>query len=342
MAAEGFRVRYNLAGSLGAEMFAAPPSAGWGARLTYTDASIHKLTGDGNTGPAVSIPGGQVPLAAPAPAAFYPSYGPSPAQVTGTGSLRQWNLLFGYITEAEFSGGRLAWGVNLPYVRRQQAYQVRAATPTLNWPAAAPAGLRGPATARFDAQYQAALTALGNTEGGEMDSLGDIELSAGWLRGDERMQLAAGVALALPTGNYDPGRGVDTSYGDFYTLRPSVQAAWQFADHYVAGLRMVLGLNTRNRQNDLRSGHWAGLEGAVGRRFGPVSAGVQVLHLQQIQDDRNNPFGASRYRSTQAGVFLTVPVPVLNASLSLQYMASVNSRNAQHGRFAQLRLARAF
>lgn len=341
-AAEGFRLRYNLTGSLGPDLFAPPASAGWLGRVSHTYGSVHKVTGDGNGGPVLPVPGGTVALPAPTPAALHPRYSPTTARIGGAGSLRQSTVALAYVTPDHWLGGRLAFGANVAYVKQRQTYTAEAPTPSLAWPAGAPAALRGPVDARFGPQYQAALAAQATAGGGEQSGPGDAELSVNWIRTLEEARIGAGLALALPTGEYDPGRSVDAGLGDFYTLRPSVQAAIPVGEHYVAGARAVLGLNTRNRENDLRSGHWAGLELAIGRRVGPVAIGVQAVRLQQIQDDRNNPFGASRYRSTQAGLFMMGAVPALGASVSLHHAATVSSRNALHGRFTQVRLTRTF
>lgn len=70
--------------------------------------------------------------------------------------------------------------------------------------------------------------------------------------------------------------------------------------------------------------------------------GVHGVHVQQYQDDSNNPFGPSRLRSTNAGVFLTTLIPGLDAALTVQYMTTTASRNAKHGDFTQVRLIKVF
>ncbi|TFZ01082.1 transporter [Ramlibacter rhizophilus] len=338
--AEAFQIRYNLAGSLGQDLFAPVPAAGWVGSLTHTHGRVHEVTGDGGGPPSVQVPGGVAPVTS-LPPALRPSYGASLARLQGTGSLRQWNLGLARLSELQ-GGSRWALGLSLPYATRQQNYRVQAATPALNWSPAVPPAARAAATPLFQAGYQAAIAALGGGESGEVSGFGDLELSAAWLHTGERMRLGAGATLVLPTGKYDAARGVDVGFGNFYTLRPAVQAQWEIGPRTAAAARFVLGLNTRNEDNDLRSGNWAALELAAGQRTDFGVFGVLLLHARQVQDDRNNPFGASRYRTNNAGVFYTVRLPAPELSVSLQHTVSVSSQNAKHGRFTQLRLAKAF
>ncbi len=63
-AAEGFEVRYNLAGSLGGEMFAPPDRAGFGVGLAATYVHVDKVSGADGKDISVSQPGGTVRLPA--------------------------------------------------------------------------------------------------------------------------------------------------------------------------------------------------------------------------------------------------------------------------------------
>ena len=65
--AEAFQLRYNIAGSLGGEMFGVPDRAGFAAGLAYTDIVIDKVTGDDGHALTSTLAGGSVPLPAPAP-----------------------------------------------------------------------------------------------------------------------------------------------------------------------------------------------------------------------------------------------------------------------------------
>lgn len=62
-AAEDFRVRYNLAGTLGGEIFAPLPSPGWVGAFSLTDVDAQKIIGPDGRDLSRSLPGGTVPLA---------------------------------------------------------------------------------------------------------------------------------------------------------------------------------------------------------------------------------------------------------------------------------------
>lgn len=342
-AAEGFQVRYNLAGTLGGEMFAAPDHSGWIGGLVYSDARVRKVTGDNGEPLTQALPGGTLPLPAPTPPALYPTYGASSAQADVRGRLQQLNLLLAYVTEERCGAGRLAFALNLPYaVRKTQDTTLSAPTPALSFAPALPGPARAAAAAQFNTQFQGALTAAGAADSGEVSGLGDIELQAGWLHTREGLRVLAAASLVLPTGSYDSARGPDVSLGSFYTLRPALQVTWLPAANLSLSGRLTAGFSTRNQDTQVRGGNWLGLEAAAGLRTAYGIFGLQTLHVQQIQDDSGNPQGASRLRATHAGAFYTVRVPAIDAALTVQYMGALQTRNARHGEYLQLRLSRAF
>lgn len=340
-AAEGFEVRYNIAGSLGGEIFA-PDQSGWVGGVAVTEIKINKVTGNDGEALTTTMPGGSVPLPAPTPAALYPSYGASTAHIHGTGTMTQANLVLGYITPDRFGGGRLAFGFNLPYARKKQNINTGAATPALNWDPAVPAPVQSAVGTQFDAQYQSAVAAQAASESGEVTGIGDAELQAGWLYFEDKVRILAGMSLVMPTGKYSAGPGPDIGTGNFYTLRPAVQVIYlPTPDIGLAG-KVTVGLNGRNKDNDLRSGNWIGLEAAAGYKTSIGVIGVHGVHVQQYQDDDNNLFGPSRFRSTNAGVFFTTLIPGIDAAVTVQYMTTTASRNAKHGDFSQVRVIKVF
>ena len=254
-AAEGFEPRYNVAGSLGGELFVPPEQSGWIGGIAATEIKINKITGNDGMPFTTTIPGGSVPLPAPTPAALYPSYGASTAHVDGTGTMTQANLLLGYLTPERFGGGRLAFLFNLPYARKKQNIQTSAATPALNWNPAVPAPVQAAVTTQFNTQYQSAISAQAASETGEVTGIGDAELQAGWLYAEKNVAVLADVSVVLPTGRYDAGAGPDIGTGNFYTLRPAIQASYRPTPNIGLAGKVTLGLNTRNRDNDLRSGN---------------------------------------------------------------------------------------
>ena len=160
----------------------------------------------------------------------------------------------------------------------------------------------------------------------------------GWQYVGERWRVLAGTSLVLPTGKYGADPKPDAGTGNFRTLRPALQLAYLPTPRVALGAKLSVGLNTRNRDNQLRSGNWFGVELAVGYMTPVGVVGLHALRVQQYQDDENNLFGPSRFRATSAGAFLTTKVPGLDAVLTLQYIDTTSSRHAKHGSFTQLRL----
>ncbi|WP_326542525.1 transporter [Pseudorhodoferax sp.] len=341
-AAEDFQLRYNLAGSLGGEIFAPPDLEGLAGGIALTRVDIRKVTGDDGHRLTQTVPGGTVPLPAPTPSALYPSYGPTTGRIDARGSLLQWNLALAWLSQARYGGGRLALAVNLPYATKKQGFGADAATPALNWHPAVPAATQAAVQAQFGAQFQRGITDQLAAEGGRVSGIGDLELHAGWRHADAQLRVLAGASLVLPTGRYDAQAGPDIGFGNFYTLRPVAQVVYLPRPDIALAGRVTVGLNTRNHDNELRSGNWASLEVAAGTmtRLGPI--GVHVLQAQQFQDDSGNRWGTSRYRSTNAGLFWTTRIPVVDAVLTLQYMATLQSRNAKHGTYSQVRVSKTF
>lgn len=341
-AAEQFQLRYNVVGSLGGEMFAPPDVTGFGAGAAATYIDIRKVTGNDGKALTMGVPGGTVPLPAPAPSQLYPTYGPSSATIDGTGSVRLVNFALGYITTDRFAGGRIAFGAVVPYGTKRQAFGFSATTPTLRWSPAVPQAVQSAVGAQFAAGYQAALGAQAASETGESTGLGDIELQGGWLYTTEQVRVLAGASIVLPTGRYDAAAGPDIGFGNFYTFRPAVQVAYlPTPDFSVAG-KLTLGFNTRNRDNQLRSGNWAGAEMAVAYKTRVGAFGLHGVLVQQIQDDQNNPWGASRYRTVNAGPFFTTAIPAWGASITAQFIRTSTSKNAKAGDFSQVRILKVF
>ncbi len=342
MAGESFVVRYNLAGSLGGEVFAPPDASGLAVGAAYTYINNRKVTGDDGNVLTSPVAGGTVSLPAPTPAVLYPTYGANLARVDGTGTFKITTLALGYITKDRFGGGRLAFGVVLPYGEKDQNFLVSGATPALTWNPAVPAATQAAVGAQFGAGYQAKLAAQGAAATGKVSGLGDAELQAGWLYVDEKLRVLAGASLVLPTGRYDSGPGPDIGQGNFYTLRPAVQVGYLVTPDLALAGKFTLGLNNTNKDNQLRSGNWASVEGAAAYKTSVGAVGLHSVVVQQYADDVNNPFGASRFRTFSWGAFFTIKVPVIEAALTLQYMTTTSSRNARTADFTQLRLIKLF
>lgn len=341
-AAEDFQIRYNVAGSLGGEMFAPPEQSGLIAGVAVTRADIRKVTGDDGKALSMDIPGGTVPLPSPAPSALYPTYAASKARIDARGPLTQVNLGLGYISHDAYANGRIAVGINIPYATRRQDISGTATTPSLNWSPSVPSSTQMAVQSQFGAQYQGQLAAQAAAMSGEVSGLGDVELQGGWLYTSEQLRVLAGGSLVLPTGRYDAALGPDIGAGNFYTFRPAVQAAYLPRPEIALAGKVTVGINTTNRDNRLRSGNWVGLEAAAGYMTPAGPVGVHMIHVQQYQDDSNNVWGASRLRTSNAGVFFTTLLPIVSAPVTFQYMSTLDSRNSKAGDFYQVRVIKVF
>lgn len=338
-AAEGFQVRYNLAGTLGGELFAPVELHGWVVGLLRSEARLDKVTGPNGGTVTSPLPGGTLPL----PAAQNPTYPASTVSLVTTGRLTQYNLLLARISPAAAGEDRWVVGLNLPYAaRKSQELRVSGATPALAFQPAVGPGARAAANTAFNTLYQGQLAALGAAESTAVEGLGDIELQAAWLRRTEPLRLLAGASLVVPTGDYNPAPGTDLSLGKFYTLRPVVQAVWLPNPRLSLGGRLTYGVSNRNGDSGVRSGNWLSLETAVGGLTAWGAMGVQSVVVQQVQDDSGGAWGSNRLRAEHLGVFYAATIPALETGLSVNYMAATDSRNARHGRYLQVRLARAF
>ena len=341
-AAEGFQVRYNIAGSLGGEIFAPPNTTGLLAGMAATYIDVKKVTGDDGKPLTMTVPGGTVPLPAPTPSALYPTYGEGTAHIDGTGNLKLFNFVLGYITKETYGDGRLAFGVNLPYGVKKQSFGVSATTPALQWDSSIPQGTRDAVAAAFDEGYQAGLAEQAAAESGTVSGFGDLELQAGWLYADGPLRVLAGASVVLPTGKYDDAAGPDIGFGNFYTFRPAVQVGYLATPDFAIGGKVTLGLNSKNKDNDLRSGDWLGLEAAAAYKTAIGAIGVHGVYVRQYQDDKNNDFGGSRFQTSNGGLFFTTRLPVVDAAVTIQLMKTLSSRNAKAGTFSQVRFVKVF
>lgn len=339
VAGEDFQVRYSLSGTLGGEIFASPALEGLTGGIAITHISGRMLTGNDGKRLTQAVPGGTLPVGGSTPS---PTYGPATAYIETDGTLVQYNLGLAWLSAPRYAGGRLAVAVSLPYGVKKQRFGAQVTPPTLNWDPSVPAAMQSAVQGQFDAQYRRDVAAVAAAEDGRASDIGDMELHFGWRHADERLRVLAGASVVLPTGRYSAASGADIGFGNFYTLRPLAQVVYLPRPDVALAARLTWGLNTRNRDNELRSGNWASVEGAAGymTRLGPV--GVHTVYVQQYQDDSGNRWGPSRYRSLNAGVFWTTRIPSLDTVLTLQYMSTLSSRNAKQAVYTQLRLSKSF
>lgn len=344
MASDGFRVRYNMAGSLGGEIFATFKQPGFIVSLATSHASIDKITNDSGQPRTLAVPGGIITLPPPAPSAIYPSYAATTPAFDFERSQVQGNLLINYLSERVIGNGRLSFGLNLPYARLNQRVGILGATPALAYPnpLAPGAFARAAVGATFDTTYQAGLAAEASAATGEVAGMGDVEVATALVYSSDPMRIVSGASLVMPTGKYDAASTTNIGAGNFYTLRPSMQVSYLPTPDWAIAGRVTLGLNTRNRDNQIRSGNWLGLESALGYKTPIGAVGLHMIHARQYQDDSGGTLGGNRFRSTGAGVFFTGLIPVVDAFMTVQYMSTISSRNFLSGKFIMVRMVKAF
>jgi hypothetical protein len=169
----------------------------------------------------------------------------------------------------------------------------------------------------------------------------------------DRLKVAAGVSLFVPTGSYDKNRGPNPGFGNFYTLRPGVavtynlnpkhtDAAWD-AGVTLAG-RVSYGINTRNKDTDYKSGNFIYSEGGIVKVNGDWAYGLNVFSIQQISDDTGSgaTLGGNRYKTNGVGPFVSFKLPGKDAGFNLQYSDNFGGRNAIVAKSLQLRFVKAW
>ncbi len=351
LAADGFKLRFPLSGSLGGEIVAPVDNPGFFTSVVVTQIELDKLTDD--TGNAYQqIKNGSITTPAIAGAVRTASYSGNVGL-----DLRQKqtnaNLIVGYLSEKNFAGGRLALTFNLPYTARlNRQLTASGATPTLSTlapalttpplPAGTGAAAQASTQAGFNTSYQAGLAASSAAATGASDGFGDAELSGAWVYRKDDLKVVAGVTLAMPTGKYDANSSINVGYGNFYTVRPGVAVAFNATPWLTLGARGSLGFNTRNKDNQIKSGDFSALDLAAAIRTPYGVFGPHVLIVDQFKDDQGGIYGGNRFKGNGVGAFYTALIPGLEAAVNLAYMNMANSRNALSGSFYQLRVSKAF
>ena len=209
-------------------------------------------------------------------------------------------------------------------------------------PAGTAAAAQASSQAGFNAAYQAQLNALSTAGTGAIQGLGDAEVTAAWTYRKDDLKVVTGLTLTMPTGKYDAPSQINIGYGNFYTVRPGVAVAYNPSENWTLGARGSLGFNTRNKDNQIKSGDYGALDLAAAYRSPIGVFGPHLLLIKQYADDNGGTLGANRFSSTGAGVFFTTLIPRIEAAVNLSYLTTLSSRNALSGSFYQLRVSKAF
>ncbi|MES2149455.1 MAG: transporter [Pseudomonadota bacterium] len=360
-ASEGYKLRQPPVGAFGGEIAAQTDNPGFFGTIALSSTRIDRVADE--NGNDIQLAARSVPLPSGAltknqiPDGSYNLLVPA-GSIAFHQDQNQVNLMAGYLTESGYGDGRIAFAVNLPLIRQSRTFVPNQAAGTLSPlpPAALPAPLRGALGALADAantQVRAGVVGVAASQNADVSGPGDTELSAVWVRQQERLKLAAGVSLFVPTGAYDKARGPNPGFGKFYTVRPGVAVSYALTPKHsddswdsgvtVAG-RVSFGFNTRNTDTDYRSGNFVYTEAAIAKTSGAWGCGMNLLSIQQVSDDRGSgaPAGGFRYRNSGIGPFLAYKLPGKEAGFNLQYARNFGSRNALVANTLQLRFIKAW
>ena len=353
-AAEGYKLRQAPVGAFGGEIAAPADNTGFFGTASLTQLQIYKLA-DAN--------GNNVAPAPIAPIQLNPALPYKVAFPTGSLAFNQdqtqLNVVGGYLTESKYADGHVAFAINVPFIQQKRTFIVTqpagTLTPAATVPPLSPAivGQLTAGTAQANAAVQAKILATGASQNLETSGVGDTELSTVWIRHVDRLKVAAGVSLFVPTGSYDKNRGPNPGFGNFYTLRPGVAVTYnlnpkQSDESWDAGVtiagRVSYGINSRNKDTDYRSGNFIYSEGGIVKVNGDWAYGVNVFTIQQISDDTGSgaTLGGNRYKTNGVGPFISFKLPGKDAGFNLQYSDNYGGRNAIVAKSLQLRFVKAW
>lgn len=349
---ENFRLRQSPVGTLGGEMAAPADAPGFFGNATLTYLEINKITdgsGGGLTTPtSTKLTGaltGFTLNAAASPISFHQRQ-------------TNLNLIGGYMSEETYSDGRIALTVNLPLVQINRSFSGTLNTGTLS---PTPPTNVVPLTAAANNAVATQWSSLVAAQNQSVTGFGDAELSAAWIRHADRLKVAAGASLFVPTGTYDKNRGPNPGFGNFYTLRTGVAVTYALdpdhsANTYDKGVtvsgRLAYGINGRNKDTDYRSGNFIYTEVGALKVVGDWGWGANMLLTQQITSDSGpvssttclggvDPDGC-RYRTYGFGPFVAYKLPGKDAGFNLQYTRNFGGRNAIQVNALQLRMVKAW
>jgi hypothetical protein len=274
-------------------------------------------------------------------------------------SQTQLNLVGGYLTETEYANGRLAFAVNLPLIAQNRHFAINQPAGTISPTPSSPplpAAVVGALTAGANVAnttVQSRIAAGAATQNLDVTGFGDTELSAVWVRHQDRLKVAAGVSVFAPTGSYDKNRGPNPGFGNFYTIRPGVAVTYNLNPNHtdtawdagvtVAG-RVSYGINTENKDTQYKSGNFVYTEVGAVKVTGNWALGANLFMTQQVSDDSGAgaTLGANRYKTYGFSPFLSYKLPGKDAGFNLQYSDNFGGANAIVVRSLQLRFVKAW
>jgi hypothetical protein len=315
-AAEGFNVRL-LGGTVGRELFAPTVPGHYG-----TVNLIHYNTGklkdnDGNafsTEQVVNLPTG--PVTVPVAVDF------DQTQMTAL-------LRYVWVGEATLLGAKFGATAALPLI-----YKDRSLILTPNFPATLPAQARNGVNNGLRAEEA--------RNNGATSGQGDLEAGLTFSWEGEASKLVFAPTVILPTGRYDADEALNAGQGKYYTFRPALSWGWLPSETVQLGARALWGINSTNKDTDVKTGQFVSLEAVAYRSFSGYSLGLNVFTIRQIRDDEGPdvPSHGNRMRLSGVGGSLAWRSDEVNYEVKLNH--DFGGRNTREGNSVIFRVATAF
>ena len=338
-AAEDYKLRFPMAGNLGGEIGAALSESGWYGSTAITAARIDKVTG--SDGKPLLVSESKTITTNPSTGAPLPVAVNYTSQVTTDlkQTQTQASLVMGYLTEPDYAGGRLIATFTLPYmIRQERDVRLTGPVPVASGPSPYVNGL---VQNNLNSSYEATLAARASDAGGVVQGWGDAEIAGSWVYRAADTLLVTGLTLALPTGKYSQSLSTpNIGFGNFYTLRTGLTLSYNATPDWRLGAKVSLGFNTRNKDTDVRSGNFGGVDLAALYRTSFGSVGPHLLYVQQYQPDSIDKYG--KFNDTSAGALFTALIKPLGVSIHVSYMKTITAANAISGSFLRVRVGKAF
>jgi hypothetical protein len=297
------------------------------------------------------------------------------AKTTVKLSQRQTNAAFilGYAFQEMVGGGRIVATAQLPYTT-ELSRSLRTDAPVFNTTQAVglqqqqadfliSSGIYNKVAAVALAQGRdrviPILADFSKKNSANVSGQGDAEVTAAWAYQKDAVKVVAGMTVALPTGDYNSSvgllgqagvAGVNIGFGNYYTLRPGIAVAYSPSSDWTIGAKASYGINTRNKDNDIKSGDYVGIDLAAVYKTPIGVIGPHFIYVDQVKDDtygarsvnQAQTFGANRFNMQGAGLVFTTIIPGTDAGLTLSYMTTMESKNALSGSFTMVRLTKKF
>lgn len=362
-AAENYKLRQAPVGSFGGDIATPADKPGFFGTASLTQLTIQGIkgpTGEALTkaSPYSNTPLGIVNASFAALNAIKVSVGDGAVSLTQDQT--QLNVAGGYLTESQYADGRIAFVANLPFIKQSRTALITYPNATFSSPIPALNNYNVIIPAAINGGVAAAAASASKTATDDISGIGDTELSAVWVRHTDRLKVAAGISVFVPTGKYSLARDTalqaNPGFGDFYTIRPGMAFTYNLNPNHthqdwdagvtIAG-RIAYGVNTVNKDTKYKSGNFVYSEAAIVKVSGDWAVGMNVFSTQQVTDDTYSGTDTTkvvngRYKTLGGGPFISYKIPGQNAGLNFQVNNNFQGRNAINVKSYQLRLIKAF